>query len=59
VSMFMLFEMRGGAEAAGSTSFDVAGQNGRGKHPQRSMPFDMAKQRVRGVATTFDAVCRG
>ena len=48
----MLFEMRG-AEAAGSTSFDVAGQDGRGKHPQRLMPFDMAKRRVRGVVTMF------
>jgi hypothetical protein len=41
-------------EAAGTTSFDVAGQDGRRKHPQRSMPFDMAKRRVRGVVTTFD-----
>jgi len=49
----ILFEMRG-VEAAGTTSFDIAGQDGRRKHPQRSMPFDMAKRRVRGVVTMFD-----
>jgi len=31
-----LFEMPGGVEVAGSTSFDVAGQDGRGQHPQCS-----------------------
>jgi len=31
----------------------VVGQDGRGKHPQRLMPFDMAKWGVRGVVTTF------
>ena len=38
----MLFEMQE-AEAAGTMSFDMAGQDGRRKHPQCLMPFDIVK----------------
>lgn len=57
----MLFERRGGegGGAAGSTSFNVAEQGGRGKYPRCPMPFDMAEWKARGVVTTFDAVRQG
>jgi len=49
-----MYEPKQPLSVAGSMSFNVAGQDGRGNYPQHSMLFDMAKRRVWPASGLFE-----